>query len=44
MMCLHKVLGFDLSEEESSEFASVLITPRMKEHRDVFREFSSDGD
>lgn len=44
MLCLPKVLGFGLPEEDSAVFASVLITPRMKKHRDVFRQFSSDGD
>ena len=43
-MCLHKVLGFGLPEEDSAVFASVLITPRKKEHWDVFRHFSSAGD
>lgn len=44
MKCLHQVLGFHLREEDSAVFASVLIAPRMKEHQDVFRRFSSDGD
>lgn len=44
MVRLHKVLGFGLPEEDSAVFASVLITPRMKEQRDVFRQFSSDRD
>lgn len=44
MLCLPKVLGFGLLEEDSAVFASVLITPGMEKHRDVFRQFSSDGD
>lgn len=44
MMCLQKVLGFGLPEEDSAVFFSVLINPRMKEHRAVFRQFCSDQD
>lgn len=44
MMCLHKVLGFGFPEENSVVFASVLITPWIKEHQDVFRQFGSDRD
>lgn len=44
MMCLQKMLGFCLPEEDSAVFSSVLINPRMKEHRAVFRQFRSDQD
>lgn len=44
VMCLHKVLGFDLPAEASAAFALDLILPRMKEQRDVFRQFSSGRD
>lgn len=44
MMCLQKVLGFGLPEEDSAVLFSVLINPRMKKHRAVFRQFCSDQD
>lgn len=44
MMWLHKVFGIGLPEQDSSVFASELIIPRVKEHHNVFRQFTSDGD
>lgn len=44
MMYPQKVLGFGLPEEDSAVFSSVLINPRMKKHRAVFRQFCFDQD
>lgn len=44
MICLQKVLGFGLPEEDSAVFSSVLIKPRIKKDRAVFRQFCSDQD
>lgn len=44
MMCLQNSIGFGLAEEDSAVFSSVLINPRMKKHRAVFRQVCSDQD